>query len=146
MTYALPDPHAQAEFYGDLPMKRFVAWLVDGVMILGLCLLALPFTFFLGLFFFPLLWLVLGFLYRWVTLSGRSATWGMRLVAIEFRRSDGARFDTGTAFAHTLIYTVAMATLLLQALSVALILISARRQSLADHLLGSAAINRAAAH
>lgn len=146
MTYALPDPHAQAEFYGDLPAKRFFAWLIDCALILALCLLVLPFTFFLGLFFFPLLWLVLGFLYRWVTLSRRSATWGMRLVAIEFRRGDGARFDAGTAFAHTLIYTVAMATLLLQALSVALILISARRQSLADHLLGTAALNRAAAH
>lgn len=146
MTYALPDPHTQAEFYGDLPVKRFVAWLVDAAIILVLCLAALPFTFFLGLFFFPFLWLLLGFLYRWVTLSGGSATWGMRLVAIEFRRGDGARFDAATAFVHTLIYTVAMGTLLLQALSVALILLSPRRQSLADHLLGTAALNRASAY
>jgi len=146
MSYALPDPYAQAEFYDDIPAKRFLAWVVDAVLILALCLLVLPFTFFLGLFFFPLLWLVLGFLYRWGTLSAGSATWGMRLVAIEVRRADGARLDPGTAFAHTLIYTVAMGTLVLQALSVVLILLSPRRQSLADHLLGTAALNRAAAH
>lgn len=146
MSYALPDPYAQAEFYDDIPAKRFLAWVVDAVLILALCLLVLPFTFFLGLFFFPLLWLVLGFLYRWGTLSAGSATWGMRLVAIEVRRADGARLDPATAFAHTLIYTVAMGTLVLQALSVVLILLSPRRQSLADHLLGTAALNRAAAH
>jgi uncharacterized RDD family membrane protein YckC len=146
MSYALPDPYAQAEFYDDIPAKRFLAWVVDAVLILALCLLVLPFTFFLGLLFFPLLWLVLGFLYRWGTLAAGSATWGMRLVAIEVRRADGARLDPGTALAHTLIYTVAMGTLVLQALSVALILLSPRRQSLADHLLGTAALNREAAH
>ena len=146
MTYALPDPAYQAEFYEDLALKRFLAWLVDAVLIFLLCLLVLPFTAFLGLFFFPLLWLVLGFFYRWATLSGRSSTWGMRLMAIEFRTSHGHRFDGTTAFFHTLIYTVAMGTFVLQAVSVAMILLSPRRQSLADLLLGSAAINRAAAH
>jgi len=143
---ALPDPHLQAEFYDDLPLKRLIAWLVDGGVILLLCLVALPFTAFLGLFFFPLLWLTLGFLYRWATISAGSATWGMRLVAIELRARDGRRFDAGTAFAHTLIYSASMATFLLQALSVGLILISERHQSLGDHLLGSVAINRAARH
>jgi uncharacterized RDD family membrane protein YckC len=145
MSHALPDPYAQAEFYDDIPAKRLVAWMVDAVLILGLCLAVLPFTLFLGILFFPFLWLVLGFLYRWATLSRGSATWGMRLVAIEVRRADGARLDPATAFAHTLIYTFSMGTLLLQLLSVALILLSPRRQSLADHLLGTAALNRAAA-
>jgi uncharacterized RDD family membrane protein YckC len=146
MSHALPDPATQADFYADIPLKRLLAWIVDAAVILLLCLVALPFTAFLGLFFFPLLWLVLGFLYRWTTLASRSATWGMRLVAIEFRDRTGGRFDAGTALLHTLIYSVAMGTFVLQALSVALILISERRQSLADHLLGSVAINRAAAH
>lgn len=145
MTHALPDPRLQAEFYDDVPLKRLFAWLVDGVLILVLCLLVLPLTAFLGLFFFPLLWLVLGFFYRWATLAGGSATWGMRLMAIEFRTHQGLRFDGTTAFFHTLIYTVAMGTFVLQAVSVAMILLSPRRQSLADLLLGSAAINRAAA-
>ena len=145
MTHALPDPRIQAEFYDDLATKRFLAWLVDAALIFVLCLLVLPFTAFLGLFFFPLMWLVLGFFYRWVTLSGRSSTWGMRLMAIEFRTTRGRRFDGTTAFFHTLIYTVAMGTFVLQAVSVAMILMSPRRQSLADLMLGSAAVNRAAA-
>jgi uncharacterized RDD family membrane protein YckC len=146
MTYTLPDPHTQSDFYDDIPTKRFGAWLVDAAMILILCLIALPFTAFLGLFFFPLLWLILGFLYRWTTISSGSATWGMRLMAIELRDVRGQRLDAGTAFMHTMLYTIAMGTYVLQALSVALILISARRQSLADHILGTVAINRAAAH
>jgi uncharacterized RDD family membrane protein YckC len=146
MTHALPDPFSQSEFYADIPVKRFFAWLVDATLIFLICLIALPFTAFLGLFFFPLMWLFLGFLYRWTTIANGSATWGMRLVAIELRGPTGARLDAGTAFAHTLIYTVAMGTFVLQLLSVALILVSARRQSLADHLLGTVAINRAAAH
>ncbi len=143
---SLPDPRYQAEFYADIPTKRFVAWLFDAGIVLLLCLLVLPFTAFIGLLFFPFIWLAVSFLYRWSTLSGKSATWGMRLVAIEFRDVHGARFDTGTAFLHTLIYTVAMGTFLLQALSVALILMSERRQSLGDHLIGSVALNRAATH
>ena len=145
MTHALPDPRIQAEFYQDLAIKRFFAWIVDGFLVFLLCLLVLPFTAFLGLFFFPLLWLVLGFFYRWTTLSGGSSTWGMRLMAIEFRTSLGHRFDGTTAFFHTLIYTLAMGTFVLQAVSVVMILMSPRRQSLADLMLGTAAINHAAA-
>ncbi len=146
MTYALPDPVSQADFYADIPVKRLLAWVVDAMAIFAICIVALPFTAFIGLFFFPLLWLVVGFLYRWVTLSNRSATWGMRLVAIEFREHDGSHMSSTTALIHTLIYSVSMGTFLLQALSVALILISPRKQSLGDHLLGTVAINRAAAY
>jgi uncharacterized RDD family membrane protein YckC len=105
----------------------------------------LPFTAFTGLFFLPLLWLALSFLYRWATLAGGSATPGMRLMAIEFRDRTGRRFDAGQALLHTALYTICMGTFLLQAVSVLSILISPRRQSLPDHLMGSVAINRAAA-
>lgn len=143
---ALPDPHFQAEFYDDLPMKRLVAWGVDAALILLLCLLALPFTAFTALFFLPLLWLTLSFFYRWTLLARNSATPGMRLMAIEFRDATGQRFDPATAFAHTTIYTLATAFILPQMVSVALIVLSPRHQSLADHLLGSAAINRMSRH
>lgn len=142
---APPDPITQAEFYADIPLKRFLAWTVDAALIFVLVLLALPLTAFLGLLFFPLLWLATGFLYRWITLAGGSATWGMRLMAIEFRDASGRRFDSGTALLHTAIYSVAMGTFVLQLLSAVLILVSERHQSLSDHLLGSVAINRAAA-
>ncbi len=145
MADALPDPATQAEFYADVPLKRFLAWVVDAVLVALLVLLALPFTAFLALFFLPVVWLVLSFLYRWLTLAGGSATWGMRLLAIELRGGDGRRVDAGVALLHTLIYTLAMGTFVLQLLSVVLVLISPRRQNLPDHILGTAVVNRPAA-
>lgn len=144
ITWHIPDPERQPEFYADVPTKRLLAWLVDTVLIVVLCLLVLPFTAFTGLLFFPALLLVVGFAYRVVTIAGASATWGMRLMAIEFRGRDGARFDLGMAFLHTLGLTVSFALPLLQAVSIVLMLTTARGQGLSDHLLGSVAINRRA--
>lgn len=148
MTYPfphLPDPRTQPEFYADVPMKRLVAWLVDTVLIALICLLIVPFTAFTGLFFFPLLMLVVGFAYRVVTIANRSATWGMRLMAIEFRTAQGERLGLGLATAHTLGTSLSFAMPLLQVVSVILMLTTARGQGLTDHLLGSVALNRAAA-
>lgn len=142
MMTALPDPIHDADFYRNVPAKRLFAWVVDMALIVALTLLAIPLTAFVGLFFLPALWLAISFLYRWATLAGGSATWGMRLAAIEIRDRDGARLDGTTAFLHTLIYSVAMATFLVQLVSVVLILASERGQSLGDHLLGTVAINR----
>lgn len=147
MTYTashLPDPDTQPEFYADVPMKRLVAWLFDTVMIVILCVLILPFTAFTGLFFFPVMVLVIGFAYRVVTLTSRSATWGMRLMAIELRSASGERFGLPLAFAHTLGLSVSFAMPLLQVISIVMMLTTARRQGLSDQLLGTVAINRAA--
>ncbi|MBV0911582.1 RDD family protein [Rhodobacteraceae bacterium ASV31] len=140
----LPDPDRHAEFYADVTIKRFFAWLIDATLILILTIIAVPFTAFTAIFYFPFLWLAIGLIYRIATLSGRSATPGMRLMAIEFRNRQGERFDLAHAALHTVIYTVALGTFLIQAASIILMLASARGQSLGDHLLGSAAINRAA--
>ncbi len=148
MTYhplPLPDPVTQPEFYADVPMKRLLAWLVDTVLIALICLLILPFTAFTGLFFFPLLMLVVGFAYRVVTIANRSATWGMRLMAIEFRTAQGERFGLGLATVHTLGTSFSFALPVLQIISVVLMLTTARGQGLTDHVLGSVALNRAAA-
>jgi len=139
----LPDPDLQPEFYASIPTKRFVAWVVDCLLIALLTLLIVPFTAFLALFFLPLLYLVVGFAYRTVTLARSSATPGMRLVAIEFRDGTGRRFDLGLAALHTLGYSLSMAFVLPQVVSVILILSSARAQGLTDSLIGTAAINRA---
>jgi uncharacterized RDD family membrane protein YckC len=141
----LPDPAMQPEFYADVPMKRLVAWIVDTVLIVIICLLILPFTAFTGLFFFPLMVLVVGFAYRVVTITNRSATWGMRLMAIEFRDSSGERFGPGLATAHTFGTSVSFGMPLLQVVSVVMMLTTARAQGLTDHLLGTVAVNRAAA-
>ncbi len=143
-AYTLPDPETQSEFYADVPMKRLFAWIIDMVLIGILCVLILPFTAFTGIFFFPLMLLVVGFAYRVVTLAGGSATLGMRLMGIELRDQSGDRFDLAQAFLHTLGYSVSLSFPILQVISIVLMLTSSRKQGLTDHVMGSVAINRAA--
>ena len=147
MTYSdfvLPDPQIQPEFYADVPTKRLIAWFIDFALIAVICVLILPFTAFTGILFFPFLMLVIGFAYRVVTLTTKSATWGMRLMSIEFRSQHGDRFDLGAAFLHTLGYSISVAFPILQVISIVLMLTSSRGQGLTDHVMGSVAINRSA--
>ena len=141
---ALPDPQSHPEFYDDVMVKRFVAWLVDSVLVWGLWVVLSVLT--LGL----LIWLlpffaVLDFVYRASTLSRRSATWGMRLAGIELRDRRGEPLDGGQAFAHTAGYMFSMVMFFpVQIASIVMMAISDRRQSLTDMMLGTAAINRRA--
>jgi uncharacterized RDD family membrane protein YckC len=144
MYTTLPDPQYQAEFYDGVPVKRGLAWIVDTLLIAALTALVVPFTLFTAFFYLPLLYMVISFVYRTVSLTRRSATPGMRLMAIEFRDRSGARFDLGTAFLHTLGYTLTIGTLLPQVLSIGLMLTTARGQSLTDMVLGTVAINKPA--
>lgn len=142
--FHLPDPHTQPHFYEAVPSKRLLAWIADTIVIVLACVVVLPFTAFTGIFFFPILILTIGFAYRVVTLAGGSATWGMRLFAIEFRTARGERFDLATAFMHTLGYSVSVALPILQVISIVLMLTTARGQGLTDHVLGTVALNRRA--
>jgi uncharacterized RDD family membrane protein YckC len=139
-----PDPQTQAQFYRDVPLKRLLAWVVDALVTLLACLIILPFTAFTGLFFFPALYVVVNFIYRTATLANRSATWGMRLFAIELRQSDGSRLDGTAALMHTLGYAVSWAFFPLQLISIVMMCITERGQGLTDHALGTVAINRRA--
>lgn len=139
-----PDPVLNADFYADVTFKRFIAWLIDAVIITLITALIVPFTAFTALFFLPALWIVVGFVYRVITLSGGSATLGMRIMAIRFYTWDGRGFGLGEAFLHTLIYSLAMSFVLPQVVSVGLMILTDKGQSLGDLLLGSVAINRAA--
>ena len=141
MTH-LPDPDTQPQFYDGVAIKRLLAWVVDTILIVLVAVAILPFTAFTGVFFFPFLLLVVGFMYRTITLAGGSATWGMRLFSIEFRTMHGERFDLGTAFAHTLGYSISIAMFPAQAVSIILMLTTARGQGLTDHVLGTVAMNR----
>lgn len=140
----IADPIRQPEFYASVAPKRAIAWVLDNILIALTCVLLLPFTAFTGIFFFPFLMLVIGFAYRVITLTGGSATLGMRLMAIEFRNADGTRFDLPTAFWHTVGYTVSWSILPLQIISVVLMLTSARGQGLTDMVLSTYALNRRA--
>jgi uncharacterized RDD family membrane protein YckC len=138
-----PDPDRHAEFYRGVALKRGLAWIVDTIFVTLIVALVALVTALTALFILPLVWLAVGFLYRWVTLSGNSATWGMRLMNVEFLDRYGQRFDAATAFLHTLGYSLSMAFVIPQILSVALMLVSRRGQGLTDMVLGSVAINRA---
>lgn len=138
----LPDPDTQPGFYDGVPVKRLLAWIVDTILIAVIVALAVPFTAFTGLFFLPFLFLLLGFAYRFVTLAGGSATFGMRFFGIELRRDTGARLDTGTAFLHTLGYTLSVSIAILQLVSIVMMLTTARGQGLTDSLLGTVALRR----
>jgi uncharacterized RDD family membrane protein YckC len=124
-----------------VPLKRGIAWVLDVVLIALLCTLALPFTAFTGVLFFPFLMLVVGFIYRWFTIAGGSATWGMRFMGISLRDNDGAPLTSGLALAHTFGYSLSVAVPPLQLISVVLMLVTARGQGLTDHVLGTTAIN-----
>jgi uncharacterized RDD family membrane protein YckC len=144
MHLGLPDPATKPQFYEGILIKRALAWVVDIVLIALLCILILPFTAFLGLFIFPVMMLVVGFVYRWFTIAGKSSTWGMRMMGIELRDADGLRLQSGTALAHTFGYTVSVAIAPLQLVSILLMVVSNRKQGLIDHILGTTALNRPA--
>lgn len=139
-----PDPDMQPQFYEGVPTKRLLAWVVDTIIIAALTLFTIPFTFFVSLFFLPLMFVMLGFAYRVVTLSRGSATWGMRMMAIELRDSNDRPFDMSQAFLHTVGYSVSIMVAPLQLISIVLMLSSERRQGLTDLVMGSVALNRRA--
>jgi uncharacterized RDD family membrane protein YckC len=144
----LPDPDRDPQFYDGVRARRLTAWFVDVAIIL---LVGVPVAVLFGLFtlgfgfaLFPLIVAGVGFVYRTATLAGGSGTWGMRLMGIEFRRHDGTRFDLLTAFLHTAIYAFAMSVVVVQLLSCGTILLTRYRQSVADIVLRTTAINRPA--
>lgn len=138
----LPDPVLQPDFYTSVPLKRFFAWVADSLLIGLVGVLLIPFTAFTAVFFLPVFYLVVGFLYRAGSIARWSATPGMALMSVELRRADGRPFDGAHAILHTLGYSVSMAFVLPQVISVLLMLTSGRAQGLTDMILGSAAINR----
>ncbi|QDL92853.1 RDD family protein [Paroceanicella profunda] len=143
----LPDPDHDPQFYDGVPLRRFIAWIIDIVIVgvlttLALFVLALPS---LGLIFFISLgvWAVIDFLYRVMTLSGGSATLGMRMMGIEIRTVTGDRLTSGLAVLHTALYLVCYAAGgLLQIASVVLMVAARPGRGIPDFILGTAAINR----
>ena len=115
---------------------------MDVLIIFVIALVLSVFTLFLSFFIFPIFYGVISFLYRWIGLSSRSATIGMRIFSIELRDKDGQTFDGGTAFLHTAGYFVSVAIFPLQLVSIAMMLMSPRRQGLTDAILGTAVVNR----
>lgn len=148
--YANPDPITASDFYDGVPSKRLVAWFIDlGVTAVLSAPLILP-LFAIGVFLIapllliPMVWTSVGFLYRWATISSRSATWGMRLMAIELRENDGARLSGGTALMHTLGTTVSFAFAFVQAVSIVCMGVTQTGQGVTDMILGTRMLNKEA--
>ncbi len=148
MTYydaaytGLPDPEMDSQFYENVPSRRLVAWVFDGIITFGITFIIGIFTIGIGFFIFPFIWLVVGLLYRTFTIASKSATWGMRIVGIEFRDKDGQKLSTKLALLHTLIFIIGTGFFFVQILSIVLILTSRYGQSVQDMILGTTAINR----
>lgn len=140
----LPDPEFQAEFYADVPAKRLVAWVIDTIATVALTAILVLLSAFTALFVLPLAFLAVAFAYRWATIARDGATPGMRLMAISLRNGAGAPPTPFEAAAHTAIFLIGSAMVAPQIVSIALILMTPRRQSLGDLLLGMAALNRTA--
>lgn len=136
----LPDPHDHFEgtFYKGINSRRFFAWIIDVILIGILGTILIPFTAFTALFILPFFFLVVGFAYRVFTLTGNSATWGMRMTGMEIRQEDGNRLDFGAALMHTFLYSVAVALAPLQLISVIMMLVTDRKQGLGDMMMGTA--------
>lgn len=147
MTYAdfnnLPDPERQAEFYDGVTAKRAIAWVLD-VVLISIVTAVISTVTIVGLFFIPVIFLTIGFLYRWGTLAGGSATWGMRLMAIELRDAYGQRLSPLTALLHVLGYMVSMSMVLVQMGSCVLMIVDERGRGLTDMVLGTVMLNRRA--
>ena len=143
-THRLPDPTRHAAFYDGVPTKRALAWVIDAGIAGIITALIVPFTAFVALLFLPVLFLLVSFLYRWVTIAAGSATLGMRIMGITLLDRDGHALDNATAFGHTLIYTICMAMVVVQVVSIVMMLSGGRGQSLGDMVQGTVMVNRPA--
>lgn len=139
---ALPDPVTQFEFYQHVPLKRFIAWIVDTALISLITGVIVVLSVFTMAFFLPLVFFLVNAVYRYVAIAGGSATPGMWLMALEFRNHRGERLDHATAAAHTAGYLVCVGMVFPQLISIVLMLTTARAQGLTDCLLGTVAMNR----
>ena len=146
---SLPDPEHDAQFYDGVPMRRFIACLIDMAaiavlmafilslgMLVGLLTAGLGLILAIGLFF------VAGFLYRFLLLARRSATLGRMAMGIVIRDRAGDPVDQATALVHTAGFYVSMLFPALLFGGWLLMLGSPHRRLMHDYLPGTTAINR----
>ena len=130
--------------YADVAPRRAIAWMIDTVLIAAITAVLIPLTGFIALFFLGGLYLTISFLYRWSGLARNSGTIGMRLMGLTFRDKQGQPMDGITAFLHTLSYTLSVAFMFPQIISILLMAFTRAHQGVSDIVLGTALVNRAA--
>lgn len=148
-TATLPSPYEDEQFYAGVPARRLFAFVIDfcivallmtAIAIVGLVVGFL--TLGLGWLVAFLLFISADFLYRWLTISASSATWGMALTGIELRDRRGERLDAGQALMHTAAYYVTVALGIPIILNLLVMFVSPHRRLIHDFLLGTVMINR----
>jgi uncharacterized RDD family membrane protein YckC len=142
MDMRIPYPHSHPEFYESVTTKRFFAWLIDSIIVLGILIITSPFTFFVSLFLFPFFYAAIDFVYRTATLSMGSATFGMRLMAVELRHESGHRLDFVASHFHTIGLYVSYAFVLVQIASIGMMVTRDDRKGLTDLVVGTVMVNR----
>jgi uncharacterized RDD family membrane protein YckC len=108
-TLAAPDDWRA---YSGVLMRRVMAFLIDYLLVLLLCIPAAVVVFFLGIItlglgfmLYPALFVIVALLYFGFTLGGPSqATPGMRAVGIAMMRVDRRQMDFLTAMIHTVLF------------------------------------------
>lgn len=142
----IPDPDRDPQFYQGVPLRRFVAFVIDTVIILLLCAIGLVLltvlTFGLALPLMPLLFLGTAFAYRWLLVTHSSATLGMRITGVEVRDQNGNLLTRELAAMHTAGFMVTVTFLPLAIIGWILMASAPTRQALHDMVLGTVVINR----
>lgn len=148
VPHGLPDPLRDAQFYAGAGARRLIAFCLDAAAVAALTfaatLVATLMTFGAALALVAPIWLTVGFLYRWLSLSRWSATPGMRLTGVEARDLRGEPLGGAQAAAHTAGFVAACLFVLPQIVSVALMATRPDGRALHDLAAGVALINRPA--
>jgi uncharacterized RDD family membrane protein YckC len=108
-TIAAPDDWRA---YSGVLSRRVLAFIVDYMIVLLLCIPAAVVVFFLGIItlglgfmLYPALFVIVALLYFGLTLGGpNQASPGMRMAGIAVARVDGKRMDFLTAMVHTVLF------------------------------------------
>ncbi|MGU3493900.1 RDD family protein [Xanthobacteraceae bacterium A53D] len=147
------DPAVQPEYFEGVLSRRFLAFLVDAVMITGPIVLLTIFIFVFGIFTLSLGWMLFPIVgpafiiwaicYNALTLgSPASATLGMRLMDLQMRTWYGAPAYSVLGAVHAVCYWASMSLLTPFVLLVGLF--NSRRRLLHDILLGAVIVNNEA--
>lgn len=108
-TVAAPDDWRA---YSGVLSRRVLAFVVDYMIVLLLCIPAAVVVFFLGIItlglgfmLYPALFVIVALLYFGLTLGGpNQASPGMRMAGITVLRVDGRQMDFMTAMVHTVLF------------------------------------------
>jgi len=141
-------PDKQPELFDGVLGQRFIAFLLDAVIILSMTFVGWLVLAVLGVLTFGLAWLLLGLVfpvvalgYTGLTLGGPgSATIGMRMVGVEMRTWYGAPMYFVLAVVHAVLFWVSISVLTPFILLVGLF--NDRRRLLHDFLIGTVVINK----